>query len=160
TPAWTCPSCGRRVPRHVDACRCGLKQAHPQHGNDETPSKGRRSRGGVLMRVGGLMIGGGLAVMFMRSGEPSAQHTVDLSASQSSSSKRAGATQTSEPAPPEQTTAGASLLTTPPPAPEETTPPPPSSLEDVVGRVLPAVASITAGQARGTGFFVRNDQVL
>jgi hypothetical protein len=29
-----------------------------------------------------------------------------------------------------------------------------------VGRVLPAVASITAGQARGTGFFVRNDQVL
>jgi len=29
-----------------------------------------------------------------------------------------------------------------------------------VGRVLPAVASITAGQARGTGFFVRHDQVL
>jgi S1-C subfamily serine protease len=37
---------------------------------------------------------------------------------------------------------------------------PSSSLEDVVSRVLPAVASITAGQARGTGFFVRADQVL
>jgi S1-C subfamily serine protease len=29
-----------------------------------------------------------------------------------------------------------------------------------VSRVLPAVASITAGQARGTGFFIRPDQVL
>jgi hypothetical protein len=38
--------------------------------------------------------------------------------------------------------------------------PAPTSLEDVVGRVLPAVASITAGQARGTGFFIRPDQVL
>ena len=35
-----------------------------------------------------------------------------------------------------------------------------ASLEDVVSRILPAVGSITAGQARGTGFFVRHDQVL
>jgi S1-C subfamily serine protease len=38
--------------------------------------------------------------------------------------------------------------------------PPASSLEDVVSRILPAVASITAGQSRGTGFFIRSDQVL
>ena len=60
------------------------------------------------------------------------------------------------------TTAGVSLLTIPPPvetaAAAATTPP--ASLEEVVGRVLPAVASIAAGQARGTGFFVRYDQVL
>jgi hypothetical protein len=37
---------------------------------------------------------------------------------------------------------------------------PSASLEDVVSRVLPAVASISAGQSRGTGFFVRADQVL
>lgn len=52
----------------------------------------------------------------------------------------------------------------------ESTPPPPSvaaepmpataSLEDVVSRILPAVASITAGPSRGTGFFIRTDQVL
>jgi hypothetical protein len=36
----------------------------------------------------------------------------------------------------------------------------PSSFEEVVSRVLPAVASISAGQARGTGFFIRSDQVL
>jgi S1-C subfamily serine protease len=35
-----------------------------------------------------------------------------------------------------------------------------ASLEDVVSRILPAVASITAGQSRGTGFFIRPDQVL
>jgi hypothetical protein len=65
-----------------------------------------------------------------------------------------------------QTTAGTSLLTTPAAAaPVEIAPaapavPPPASLEDIVGRVLPAVASISAGQSRGTGFFVRHDQVL
>jgi hypothetical protein len=48
------------------------------------------------------------------------------------------------------------------PAPTEAAPSPTpvGSLEDVVSRVLPAVASITAGQSRGTGFFVRADQVL
>jgi hypothetical protein len=66
----------------------------------------------------------------------------------------------------EQTTANAALLTTPTPivetAPASTvsTAEAPSSLEDVVGRVLPAVASIAAEQARGTGFFVRPDHVL
>jgi len=49
-------------------------------------------------------------------------------------------------------------IATPPPT--DTTPTPTGSLEDVVSRVLPAVASISAGQARGTGFFVRADQVL
>jgi hypothetical protein len=61
------------------------------------------------------------------------------------------------------TTANASLLTVSPlPAetPTAATTQTPSSFEDVVGRVLPAVASIAAGQSRGTGFFVRHDQVL
>jgi S1-C subfamily serine protease len=35
-----------------------------------------------------------------------------------------------------------------------------ASLEDVVSRILPAVGSITAGQSRGTGFFVRTDKIL
>ena len=49
----------------------------------------------------------------------------------------------------------------PPDSPEPTTTPPPAaSLEDVVSRVLPAVASITAGPSRGTGFFIRHDQLL
>jgi hypothetical protein len=53
-------------------------------------------------------------------------------------------------------------IPTPAVAPSESPalPAPASSLEDVVGHVLPAVASITAGQARGTGFFVKPDRVL
>jgi S1-C subfamily serine protease len=35
-----------------------------------------------------------------------------------------------------------------------------ASLEDVVSRVLPAVASIVAGNSRGTGFFVQPDRLL
>jgi S1-C subfamily serine protease len=46
------------------------------------------------------------------------------------------------------------LITSPTPLPAT------ASLEDVVSRVLPAVASITAGPSRGTGFFIRPDQVL
>jgi hypothetical protein len=37
---------------------------------------------------------------------------------------------------------------------------PVASLEDVIARTLPAVVSIEAGPARGTGFFVRPDTVL
>ena len=51
-----------------------------------------------------------------------------------------------EPVPPEPT-----------PADEDEKPP---SLEDVVARALPAVASIYAGGARGSGFFVRPDIVV
>jgi S1-C subfamily serine protease len=36
----------------------------------------------------------------------------------------------------------------------------PASLEDVISRTLPAVVSIDAGTARGTGFFIRPDYVL
>lgn len=46
------------------------------------------------------------------------------------------------------------VITSPAPLPAT------ASFEDVVSRILPAVASITAGQSRGTGFFIRPDQVL
>jgi S1-C subfamily serine protease len=72
------------------------------------------------------------------------------------------------PAPPRDNTlpvAGTATVSAPdsldvvtPTAPTTTTTTP--SLEDVISGVLPAVASITAGQSRGTGFFVRSDQVL
>jgi hypothetical protein len=36
----------------------------------------------------------------------------------------------------------------------------PSRLEDIVARIVPAVASIEAGTSRGTGFFVRHDTLI
>jgi hypothetical protein len=118
---------------------------------------------GVLLLVGGLVIGGGFAFMLMQPAAPAAAPTTppaDVAAAPITAATAPADVPRAPLAP--LTTAGASLLTTPV-APVATTPAaiqPPASLEDVVGRVLPAVASITAGQARGTGFFVRHDQVL
>ena len=46
------------------------------------------------------------------------------------------------------------------PSPVSPTTPSPSSIEDLVSRALPAVVTIQAGNARGTGFFVRPDTLL
>src|SRR4051812_30910264 len=48
----------------------------------------------------------------------------------------------------------------PPPDAPVTVSAPLASLEDVVSQVVPAVAAITAGRARGTGFFIKPDTVL
>lgn len=54
------------------------------------------------------------------------------------------------------------MLGASPPAAPSPLPPAaaPSSLEDVVSRIIPAVVSIQAGQARGSGFFIRPNHVL
>jgi hypothetical protein len=118
---------------------------------------------GMLLLVGGLVIGGGFAFMLMQSGAPAAAPTTPPAEVTAApiATEAASADVPAAPLAP-HTTAGASLLTTPvgPAATTPATAQPPASLEDVIGRVLPAVASITAGQARGTGFFVRHDQVL
>jgi S1-C subfamily serine protease len=72
-----------------------------------------------------------------------------------------------EPAPTAQvplTTEFARLAPTPveqpPAAAPVTVSAPLASLEDVVSQIVPAVAAITAGRARGTGFFIKPDTVL
>ncbi len=117
----------------------------------------------MLLLIGGLVVGGAIAFMVMRPALPAAATAATIPVAAPSTAATPADVHTEDTPGPQGTltTAGASLLTTPQPA---VTPVPislpPASLEDVVGRVLPAVASITAGQARGTGFFVRNDQVL
>lgn len=110
------------------------------------------------------MVGGAVAFLIMRPTTPTGPPLSETAVSAPSTQTVATDVSAAEPVPQAAlTTAGASLLTAPRPASTNTPVPaplPPSSLEDVVGRVLPAVASITAGQARGTGFFVRPDQVL
>jgi hypothetical protein len=128
------------------------------------PPQSQSNTNAILLLAGGLVIGGGLVLMLTRSEKPATEAAPAI-----------GITETSEHAtqpdavqdpgngatPGPATTAGVSLLTTAPPVDTAAAAPgPPASLEEVVGRVLPAVASIAAGQARGTGFFVRYDQVL
>jgi S1-C subfamily serine protease len=152
----------------VEACRCGFNYADLPQPQTEAPAVDApwsQTRGALLL-IGGLVVGGAVAIIVMRPASPAAAPTPSLTIAVPSTQT----TPTEIPADtsgPQATltTAGASLLTTPRPPVTNTvtnTPAtlPPASLEDVVGRVLPAVASITAGQARGTGFFVRHDQVL
>jgi S1-C subfamily serine protease len=155
------------VPRHVEACRCGFNQASlpPMDGfaPPEPAASSATNTNAILLLAGGLIIGGGLVLMLMRPEKPAVDTSAITIAAPANASQVEGPSDPgagADSAPGVATTAGASLLTIAPPVETAAATAPLTSLEDVVGRVLPAVASITAGQARGTGFFVRYDQVL
>jgi S1-C subfamily serine protease len=153
--SWTCPSCGRRVPRRVDACRCGF--AHAESSADEPisapppPAPQRQDSNQIVFLSLLVIVAGGIVALFLlRESAP-----VPATAATSSGP----ATQVSLPI-----ADAAPLVDSSTDLPEPATAPEPlpatASLEDVVSRVLPAVASITAGPSRGTGFFIKPDQVL
>lgn len=62
--AWHCPSCGRRVPRTVDVCRCGSERGHlealgytinappPTHSGPDAPRPRRERRGLIAAFIG------------------------------------------------------------------------------------------------------------
>jgi S1-C subfamily serine protease len=160
--SWTCPSCGRRVPRRVGECRCGSRQ--PDAPFDEaapSPAVAASERSGSGLRgfvvAAGLVVAG-IAVMFaMRGG---AAPATPAAIAVPSSSPTAPAVDPVVDAPialedaPSTPSVAAAVDTSVAPLPAT------ASLEDVISRILPAVGSITAGQSRGTGFFIRPDQVL
>jgi S1-C subfamily serine protease len=161
--AWTCPACARRVPRRVEVCRCGFAQAElpldsptAVDADPEPPA----SKRGALLAVGFIvLIGAAMIPLWTRLSAPAPAAmpaaviepppVVQAAAPPPAEIGRAfrdpGFVRESAPSAAPATVAG---------------PAPSSSLEDVVSRVLPAVASIDAGSSRGTGFFVRIDQVL
>jgi S1-C subfamily serine protease len=159
---WNCPSCGRRVPRRVEECRCGFRAAPealapvseviaPEP--EPARSSGRR---GVLMLGAGLALGLGLATIPLRSlWAPATVSTPPPSpAAMAIADTPAASVQ-----PPAATTAVAPAANLPAPA-APAAEPAAMSFEDIVSRTLPAVVSIQAGQSRGTGFFIRPDSVL
>jgi putative serine protease PepD len=152
------------VPRRVDECRCGFKQTDAsvdEHAPAPTVATGSSSAKPVGLAAAAIAIGA-LAFFLMQSRANTAPRTAQPLVEIPASS--AAPTAADAPAQPDLTPAVVVVTpTTVAAAPSEAataTAPPSSSLEDMVSRVLPAVASITAGQARGTGFFVRADQVL
>ena len=133
-----------------------------------TPSVETRTSGGSsrwsLLVVGVVVIaGGGLFVVQSQTkpeasaGQPPRLATTPPPASAASNAAPNDATAKDD-LTPAVVVLSPTTIATPPTT--ETAAAPSGSLEDVVSRVLPAVASISAGQSRGTGFFVRADQVL
>ena len=156
--SWGCPSCGRRVPRRVGRCRCGVEYTDTSASEEaidepvSAPARQRSSTRPVLFFGILALIGAAIIAMFLLRGTAPAPPRDAPTAPASA---------------PVASTSAAEPIAVDDSAPIEPTPavvppaaPPPDSLEDVVSRILPAVASITAGQSRGTGFFIRPDQVL
>jgi S1-C subfamily serine protease len=147
------------VPRRVGTCRCGVEYTDTSASDEaidepvSAPALLRSSARPVLFFGILALIGAAIIAMFLLRGAAPAPPRDASPASPSAPAAAMSAPEpiaVDDPAPVEPPAA-----TVVPPAA-----PPPDSLEDVVSRILPAVASITAGQSRGTGFFIRPNQVL
>ncbi|HLG53753.1 MAG TPA: trypsin-like peptidase domain-containing protein [Vicinamibacterales bacterium] len=149
------------MPRRVDECRCGFHQADTPLEDAPLPSfepEPTRSGSRGLLVAAGLVLAGVVALYAMRTESPSSDAPAAL---ESPAAPAATAAPTEAPADVGDAGSPAPVaLEVAPVAAAPASTAPPSSFEDIVSRVLPAVASITAGQARGTGFFIRPDQVL
>lgn len=173
--AWDCPSCGRRVPRRVEECRCGFHRPESDPvvtGQDAAPVadaepvESAQARGRLLLLVTGLVLGialAGVSLRFMQSATP-APPTVEaepepdgpLNPSPSDTVSDSG-----DPSSPEATFSLDPASDTPArPSSVDRLAAPPDALEDVIARSVPAVASIEAGSSRGTGFFIKPNIVL
>ncbi|OFW00408.1 MAG: hypothetical protein A3I61_04705 [Acidobacteria bacterium RIFCSPLOWO2_02_FULL_68_18] len=164
---WECPECGRRVPRRVAQCRCGVGRTEPGTADGLSRQAGRlsRARGGALV-ASGLVLGAALvlALWFVRDSPDAADSAgppgvlSDAAAPFAPPVVQADLPRNAPLAATPAVAAGAErpVVATGAEAPA----PPPVTLEDVVAQSLPAVVSIRAGTSRGSGFFIRPNLVL
>jgi S1-C subfamily serine protease len=165
--SWMCPSCERRVPTRFDQCRCGFQRQNlpPLIAEEPAPEHAPARSGppASLLLILGAAIGLGIAVYIVRSQKDlpaeAAPVPTALSQQQTTAAKEPVTQASSTLVAP---VTGNIVLTRPSNAPADTAAalPASGSIEDVVSAALPAVASIEAGNARGTGFFVRPDIVV
>lgn len=168
TMAWTCPRCARHVPARVETCRCGAPRPPVPAPHVTGPARGPVSRPGVALAAAGLVAGAALTLALsgaMREDSPLGTERAVTpperqTAPQNGLAPTAFPESSTRPDLTEVTAAAAAAAETGAPLPPAPEPPQPQAFEDVVSRVLPAVAFIEAGGSRGTGFFVKPDQVL
>lgn len=166
-----CPSCGRRVPRNVATCRCGVTLA-PEESGAAQPVEADPVRGGtsplVVMVVVVLALAGAGYWTFMRPAQTGASQA-GPSAPVAGAGETGGAPGAGGASPEARAwDAQASAKSIPPaPAAEEpsatavnTDSALPASLEDMVDRAMPAVVLIETTTGRGSGFYVRHDTLI
>ena len=153
--SWTCPSCARRVPSRVDACRCGCERPTSQPAavsEGAAPERQRNGSSAWLLLFVGATVGFAIGGVIIRSHSASAPQVTAARAPNGFAAPVTGGIALAQPAP---------VLAQP--APVEATPAPAGaleSIEDVVSAALPAIASIATGTTAGSGFFVRPDLVV
>jgi len=178
--AWICPSCGRRVPRTVDVCRCGHAWDGTEQAVAETsaetaaagPSLVPHSRLPGKLAVGGLAVVAALiaVVALGRSGQPvSEPHPAPIAAAHTPEAVPSALAEPDSRVPqwPDDPTLWKDV---PVPVPSSVNAPPvipaggtafrPRTLEDVISAALPAVALVETPAGRGTGFFVTPDTLI
>ncbi len=160
TRSWTCATCGRRVPAHVEQCRCGaVRSVVPA-----SPATPEPSAASVLPRVllAVAVIGVAGVIGFAIWHRPAAPPAVSTAPGPT---PPAAVPQAGPASPPPDNpaapgaTAGAAA---PPAAPSFGGVPPvaPASLEDVISAALPAVVAVESAGGRGTGFFVAPTMIV
>ena len=163
--SWICPSCQRRVPRRTAACRCGytrqnaLEFFHSESMPPEArPAEGGSKRALALLAFATILLAIAVSTYALMRVHKQDAHTGTVT---STSAPAAQAARPSIDAADTSADANAPLATEAPvgPPPTDATPPV-AALEDTVSGIVPAVAAIEAGRARGTGFFVKYDTVL
>jgi S1-C subfamily serine protease len=182
--SWTCPQCGRRVPSRVSECRCGLQQPDDGLAGD-APSAVAAAVAAptssilpwIVLGVVTLAAAGTLIALQVIPVRPQPQAATSGSTAASAPAFAPGASASAPGGAPADKSAGGPVAAhTPgasgspiasdavapvaPNAPVATAPVAPASLEDVVSRSLPAIVSIEAGDARGSGFFAAPRMVV
>ncbi|HEX6162332.1 MAG TPA: S1C family serine protease [Vicinamibacterales bacterium] len=165
-----CPSCGRRVPRNVAACRCGA-ELPVESSSAAIPVREESSFGpGAIAAIlaGALLLGGAGYWLFLRPA-PAAPETAAVVEEVDAPEAAAAPTSAGPSAAARAWDAAANAKEATPSTPAETPaapPPPPTSMplsastEEMVDRVMPAVVLIKATGGRGSGFFVRHDTLI
>jgi len=153
---WDCPSCGRRVPGRIRACRCGFEQSSAVEAERVDTAPSRPWAAGLPLLGIGLVLGAALA-LYPWKREPAAVNAPR---------PPAPAATTAVAVPDQDHTDDSESAYEPGSiepvrSPDTTvTPPEKEPLEELVSKVVPAVAFIQAGQNRGTGFFISRDKLL
>lgn len=161
-----CPACGRRVPRSVALCRCGAGLPDPGDGPPEAQDPPTRGLTAMNLAAGLLLLAAVAATGYWSFTRPPA------AAPQGPAARRGVAeggflplpSATGPPvrltdrgaAPANADREAPDAAPSPSPAPMEA----PAPLEDMVGRVLPAVVLVETSFGRGSGFYVRPDTLI
>jgi S1-C subfamily serine protease len=161
---WPCPACDRRVPARIRECRCGYVQDGGAAAGDsgEAPGQGRFGVTVIALLAVGLVVGAGLALLpTSDSAPPPAAQAV--AAPPIAIGEPVDTTKDDPlnvPADPSDSSLPAQPSAFAAQLPVSNSAAPAAPLEDLVSRVVPAVAFVQAGQARGTGFFIARDRLL
>lgn len=162
--SWQCPSCGRQVPRKINACRCGFERPAeaPEPATADVELSTEPAPKGPNPLLLGLFFGLAIAagMLWWLKEEPAPQEQAAAATVPAPVPSEPAAVEEPQPSLPEPVLnfpADTNFAAVNLPDPVSPTS---NALEDVVARAVPAVASIQAGRGRGTGFFVQRDIVL